>query len=384
MHEYLKIENFGPIAFIELADIRPLTVFIGESGSGKSTVMKVLSLFRWIFKRVNLRSFLVRSGVGRTNISFSIERQLAKNGLLSYLSENSVITYRCGDFTAELRNKNIKLSQRVIATAALSLEKVCFISDKRSIIPDILSSVIDRHKDNFYLQDTLENFREAIRKVTQLSMPFLNVNFKAEKTKNQGVQCRISGSSEADNYSIPLRDSSSGMQTATPLSVIVEYFARYYNLEDSMNSALLKFFTDIDNLRSFRAALNVGEFPSKRVHIFIEEPELSLYPDNQTELLDFLVERCFSMPHNYTMTLMMATHSPYIVNYLNLLIKRHEAGIDTPYSLAPDDVNVYLLEDGYATRLKVENAGAIVINSSPLSEPIKDIYSEYNSLQTHG
>ena len=50
MAEYLKIENFGPILEIELDDIRPLTVFIGESGSGKSTIMKVLSLFRWMFK----------------------------------------------------------------------------------------------------------------------------------------------------------------------------------------------------------------------------------------------------------------------------------------------------------------------------------------------
>ena len=53
MNEYLLIENFGPIDEVILDDIRPLTVFIGESGSGKSTIMKVLSLFRWMYKRVN-------------------------------------------------------------------------------------------------------------------------------------------------------------------------------------------------------------------------------------------------------------------------------------------------------------------------------------------
>ncbi len=41
MNEYLYIENFGPIVEVELKDIRPFTIFIGESGSGKSTVMKV-------------------------------------------------------------------------------------------------------------------------------------------------------------------------------------------------------------------------------------------------------------------------------------------------------------------------------------------------------
>ena len=58
MREYLYIKDFGPIKEVELNDIRPFTILIGESGSGKSTIMKVLSLFRWIYKRVNLRSYL--------------------------------------------------------------------------------------------------------------------------------------------------------------------------------------------------------------------------------------------------------------------------------------------------------------------------------------
>ena len=44
MNEYLRIQNFGPIVDIELDEIVPLTILIGESGSGKSTIMKVLSL----------------------------------------------------------------------------------------------------------------------------------------------------------------------------------------------------------------------------------------------------------------------------------------------------------------------------------------------------
>ena len=58
MNEYLRIQNFGPVVDIELDNIVPLTVLIGESGSGKSTVMKVLSMFRWIYKRVVLRSYV--------------------------------------------------------------------------------------------------------------------------------------------------------------------------------------------------------------------------------------------------------------------------------------------------------------------------------------
>ena len=41
MIESLEIKDFGPIKHIHVEDIKPMTVLIGESGSGKSTIMKV-------------------------------------------------------------------------------------------------------------------------------------------------------------------------------------------------------------------------------------------------------------------------------------------------------------------------------------------------------
>ena len=89
-----------------------------------------------------------------------------------------------------------------------------------------------------------------------------------------------------------------------------------------MNSSLFTYLQDNDKLDLFNTAKNIGEIKSKNVHLFIEEPELSLYPDSQSRLMDFLISRCFMYDHPYNMTLMMATHSPYIVNYLNVLIRR--------------------------------------------------------------
>ena len=380
MKEYLRIENFGPIVDIEINDIRPLTVFIGESGSGKSTIMKVLSLFRWMFKRVNLRSFIKLSGIKNTKLGFKTMPLLRNSGLLEYLREDSRITYRNGRYEIRMERKSTSVNVRALDAADLSLEKICFISDKRSIIPDILSSTVDRHKDNFYLQDTLENFRTALKYVPHLKMDFLGVEFNVEKTKNAGLQYKISGTSDEGEYTIHLRNASSGMQTATPLGVIVQYFTEKYNLEDSLNSALFRYFTDNDNLKEFRAGMNVGEFPHRRVHLFIEEPELSLYPDNQTALIDFLVERCFHHGLDYQVTLMMATHSPYIVNYLNLLTARHRHASQGVASLSADDVDVYLVAGGTLTRMNIEDNGTDIIDASVLSDPIAEIYNEYNSL----
>ena len=94
MSEYLRIENFGPIVEVEIDDIRPLCVLIGESGSGKSTIMKVLSLFRWIYKRVNLRSYLKHAQIKRTQLGFKIKPLMRTSGIYEYLRADSVIVYR--------------------------------------------------------------------------------------------------------------------------------------------------------------------------------------------------------------------------------------------------------------------------------------------------
>lgn len=387
MSESLIIRNFGPIAEVELHDIRPLTVLIGRSGSGKSTIMKVLSLFRWMYKRVNLRSFIKHSRIKNTKIGFKTLPLLRISGLLEYLTKDSYIEYSNGPYTIVMENR-ATTARFTVAREDLSLEKIVFISDKRSIIPDLLGSSVDRHKDNYYLQDTLENFRTAYKAITDIPLDFLGVRFSAKKLKNGAMEFSVSGDGANGDFSIKLANASSGIQTASSVGLIVDYYASRYNLEDSLNSALFRYFADSDNLKNFRAGMNVGEFPNRRVHLFIEEPELSLYPDNQTEMVDFLVSRFFLTPHDYEMTLMMATHSPYIVNYLNLLMARHskvgEKEIDGA-SIDPTDVSVYLVEEGTLIDLKIaDEDGAPLIDATRLSDPIADIYDEYNTIKASG
>lgn len=376
MNEYLLIENFGPIDEVILDDIRPLTVFIGESGSGKSTIMKVLSLFRWMYKRVNLRSYLQHAGIKKTGLKFKIKPLLKVSGILEYLKQDSVIVYRRGNYEIKMQNRSVNI-RFTISPEDLCLDKVCFISDKRSMIPDFLDNKLERRIANYYLQDTMDNFLLACEETKGLSLDYLDINFKVEKPKNAPIRYRIQGTNGED-FSIDMKNASSGMQTVTPLSIIVEYFATRFDAESSMKSSLFSFMNDTDNLKNFSAAQNVGDIKRRHVHIFIEEPELSLYPESQKALMDFLVSRCFHTQKGYDMTLMLATHSPYIVNYLNLLIKRNDNGENTTYKMPFEDMNVYEIVGGTATSLRMEGEHRI-INASSLSDPISSIYSEYNA-----
>lgn len=57
MKESIIIKNLGPLKEVEIRDIKPLTVFIGKSASGKSTIMKIIVLMRYIYKMINIRSY---------------------------------------------------------------------------------------------------------------------------------------------------------------------------------------------------------------------------------------------------------------------------------------------------------------------------------------
>ena len=61
--ESLIIKNIGPLSNIELLELKPLTVLIGPSTSGKSTLMKIIALMRYIFKRVNIKAYLKNSKI---------------------------------------------------------------------------------------------------------------------------------------------------------------------------------------------------------------------------------------------------------------------------------------------------------------------------------
>lgn len=107
MIESLEIKDFGPIKHIHVEDIKPMTVLIGESGSGKSTIMKVLALSRWLYKMMSIRSYLKYSGVKKTPFRFRIDSLLRTVGLESYMRTSSIITYKNDEVVIRLENGNL-------------------------------------------------------------------------------------------------------------------------------------------------------------------------------------------------------------------------------------------------------------------------------------
>lgn len=380
--ESIIIRHFGPVQDIVIEDIKPLTILIGESGSGKSTIMKVISLFQWLYKMMCIRSYLKYSGVKKSVFRFQFDSYIKNNGMSGFLYPDTVFVYKNGSTTIEYSGKKLKGTNSYVPRDELSLEKIVYVSDKRNIIPDIYDGNAKIQKRLFYLNDTYDNYLAATDSIKEMEVDYLGVKFQVRKVGNT-VRHQIVSSNTDEKYSINLNDASSGTKNVIPLELIVEYFAKYYDLVDSMNHSIFSYVSKADSLKDFKATTNIGEFPVKRVSILLEEPELSLYPDYQLRLMDFLVNRCFvSHSKEYEMSLILATHSPYIVNYLNVLINRpkideHDAAYIDAGSLA-----VYRVFDGNVQNLMArDSSGDSVVNTYDLSEPMKNIMDEYQSLR---
>jgi len=121
---------------------------------------------------------------------------------------------------------------------------------------------------------------------------------------------------------IRLSESSNGIQSTLPLTLGIRFLSE-----------------------------KVSKKSAKDISIAIEEPELSLFPTTQIELLKFILEMI--TPLNYHLTI--TTHSPYTLTAVNNLIYAYQVGkikegvhdvIPNKLWLNPDDVGAWFVENG--------------------------------------
>jgi predicted ATPase len=166
------------------------------------------------------------------------------------------------------------------------------------------------------------------REVSELAIPFLSVKYLH---RNSQDFIEVSGVETL----FRLYETASGIQSVTPLLVLLEHLSR-----------------NTEQAQSF----------------IIEEPELNLYPTAQQGLLNWLVEKCTKGENDLTIT----THSPYILSHLNLLLYAYQVAHAHPDRaeevaqlvpreswINPQEFACYQVEDGGVTSLVSEELGLI-------------------------
>lgn len=379
MKESIVIKNLGPLKDILIEEIKPFTVLIGESGGGKSTLMKVIALFRWLYKMQNIRSYLKKSDV-KSPFRFRMDTYLKNCGIDEFIKNDTEIIYSVAfnETIYEIKFLNKKLQiPPTVDDSHLHFNKISFISETRNIIPlwaNKGASFTGGYL-GFYFHEVYKDFDLASDVIKDFDLKHLNLKFAVRKG-NSGKKYRIESKDSANKFEIDFKSSSSGAQTSTPILLISKYFSQLFNFNDAFNRSVLSYLSLTDSLTQFKPVKNLSEI-NKKIYVHIEEPELSLFPDAQCKLIDDLVNNCFVNNVNNT-ELFISTHSPYIVNYLNLLIKAFDTNSEATAKYNYNNLSVYQVTDGRLQNLIVQNAR--LVNTNPLSDTINDIYDKYNSL----
>lgn len=388
MKESIIIKNFGPLKEVEIDDIKPLTVFIGKSAGGKSIIMKVIVLMRYIYKMVNIRSYLKNAKITRSPFKLRFN-SLLHDGLKGMITAQTEIYYTVeingNKYTLKYTNRGLQ-SDINIPDKDLIFFKEAYVSGMRSLIPIWASKAVSVKGENlgFFFHETFNDFNDATDVIKEQKLEYLNLKMKVRKSGNRPKLFTIE-SLQNDAVPIELRYASSGIQTSAPLVAIVHYFAQEFSFKDAFQRSVLNYLYKQDLLTKFTPGINRNKL-GKYVHIHIEEVELSLAPEDQRAFMSNLVEEVFHKnKKDRKLGLMVSTHSPYIVNHLNVLLRAgyfEKARENYPF-LEKDDIAVYRVNEGKIISLMAtdNDTGEYVINAPDMSDTMERIFEEYESME---
>ena len=381
MKEYITIKDFGPLKKIENIQLKHFTILIGESASGKSTLMKVVAMMRYLYKMANIRSYLKHSKIAKSPFRMRLSSMMERQEMSKMFTKNSLLIYRV-DIDAytsyEIRIENGKLSIPSIAKEHLLFRKVSFVSENRNIIPTWAQKAWKNKGATlgYYFHETNDDFANASEGDKELKLDYVGMKLIISHPKGKPTRYQIVPSDNR-HEPIELTESSSGVQTSAPLALIMDFFANDFSFKEAFNRSVLSYLYEMENLSKFKAVSEPTSLP-KIVDIHIEEPELSLFPNAQCKLIEELVLTSTHAKDDRIVTMMIATHSPYILNYLNIILNQKK---DRSAKLIPDELAVYRVYDGNLQNLVGrDDKGRDIVDTYDLAEMMSAIYNEFINL----
>lgn len=382
MKEYITIKEFGPFKNIENLEIKQFTVLIGESASGKSTLMKVVAMMRYLYKMANIRSYLYRSKITKSPFRIRLDKMIQRQGMTKMLTKDSLIVYRVqmdDGMSYEVRIENGSLKKTVVIESHhLMLCKESYVSENRNIIPTwVQTSWVNKGATlGFYFHETNEDFGRASKGDKELVLDFVGMKMIITHPKGKPTRYQIV---PIDNHHAPieLTEASSGIQTSAPLALIVDYFAKEFSFKDAFRRSVMDYLYEEEIFQKFNSVVEPTAL-SKIVDVHIEEPELSLFPDAQCKLVEKLIFTATHSKNDRLVTLMLATHSPYILNYLNIVLNQTKEG---KAKLTNEYLAVYGIHDGRTMNLLMkDDKGRDIVDTLDLTEMMSEIFNEYSEL----
>lgn len=328
----IRIKNFGPIkeGYLEndgWLDVKKVTVFIGNQGSGKSTVAKLISCFMWVEKA------LIRGDL-KEAISNQVFIELIEfHRLENYLEPITEIEYKGATYHLKLGGSSNTTKKTIEAirlnNKAVKLPKIMYVPAERNF----LSSIENINKVSNLIVGSLQNYSVEFRNA-QLAHKGKAIELPINNTKV------IYDSKDDENYLVfegkrlKLSHASSGFHSIVPLYWVMQYLIDFVKQDEKKllqslspdqtvrrNNELKELNRSVGldekKLREGEKKIN-DKYVCKYLVSIVEEPEQNLFPSSQRLLLNSLLAY-----NNGNNRLVMTTHSPYLINYLSLAVKAY-------------------------------------------------------------
>jgi len=261
--EVIKIYNFGPINEAEVI-IKDINIFIGTTSSGKSTVAKLVSIFKGPALRNGISFLQFNKLLADYNIDFKIK------GDTKIRYENNELYF---EVKGQSIDTNFPSKVSTLNPIYVPAERVFFSTISQSIF-GLINSNVSLPK---WIIDFGAKFEQARNSIKKFSINFLRASYEY----NEGMDyIQLS-----NNIKIKLSQASSGLQSVIPLILVIQY-----NTENNKTG--------------------------KDIFV-IEEPELNLYPSSQKDLIEFIINRI----NQSNDKLIITTHSPYLLTTIDNLIQ---------------------------------------------------------------
>ncbi|MBQ8939622.1 MAG: ATP-binding protein [Paludibacteraceae bacterium] len=397
--KHLHLENIGPITIVDI-DLKRYNIFIGPQSSGKSTIAKMISFCTWIEKR----ALTTLSEDVFSNEQEFIEHVEEYHKMHDYFNEKSVIDYNSQNIHILYRDS--KLSIKILDKTSYKRKKILYIPSDRNLVamPRLDRLVLETNTNlRSFIFDWFDA-RGAYDKSHRLSILDLNMEYYYDKDAKKVSQDRIIHTN-GKTYDIALSDASSGLQSITPLALLLSYYTNQYfidygkttsykkdeekkELEEKIGILYPVIIEDAQNAKGLYNAIERRSLFNKlttphSTDFIIEEPEQNLFPEAQESLLYWTIER-IKDPERAN-SIVITTHSPYILFALNNCLigglvgdKLESQALQSRKSwLRPSDVAVYEIHDGALISIQDEDG---LLDNNYLNLAYKKISAEYMTM----
>lgn len=323
----IRIKNFGPIkdgfdTEDGFMDIKKVTVFIGDQGTGKSTVAKLISMFSWLEKAIN------RGDIAEGPFDIDFIKGLAEYQLIAgYFTSLTELQY-IGDRYSIYVNSNDTPIYINKNQGQYIVPQIMYISAERNFL-----STIKNAYDVKNLPEHLFDFGEVLKRA-QREFIKVKIELPLRKYRYQYLESADMSLIYSDGHIVDLAEASSGLQSFVPAFLVSRNLAN--SIKDEEEESSKNFSVNLSFRRNQEIAdlmLNkkltqdqkdqklaeiTARYHNKCFINIVEEPEQNLFPTSQRHILNSLLEFCNMTEGN---KLIMTTHSPYILSYLSLAVQ---------------------------------------------------------------